>query len=156
MDLRAGLAAAGPAVAERIQERAIASWERLRMDFPGDGSTGMLFTEPGQEEAFAEFGNDEVCPVLDPATGTCEMYAARPVQCRTFGPPMRDAEEHLTVCELCFVGAPPEEVERCEMDQSWRGVEEEAIEAAEGQTELRGETVIAFALLQGVVGKNEA
>ncbi len=154
--LREGLAAAEPEVAARVRARAAASWERLRDGFPGDAATGTLFTEPEHEEAFEEFGNDEVCPVLDPMTGTCEMYAARPVQCRTFGPPMRDAEDHLTVCELCFVGAPVEEVERCEMDQSWRGVEEDEIEAAEWQTGSRGETVVAFALLQSGTGKNRA
>jgi Fe-S-cluster containining protein len=152
--LREGLAAAEREVAARVLARAMASWERLRGEFPGDTASGTLFTEPEHEEAFEEFGNDEVCPVLDPVTGTCEMYAARPVQCRTFGPPMRDAEDHLTVCELCFVGAPVEEVERCEMDQSWRGVEEEEIEAAEWKSGLRGETVVAFALLDAAVVKS--
>jgi Fe-S-cluster containining protein len=146
VDLRAGIAAAEPAVAARIRGRAVASWGRLSGTFPGDASSGVLFTEPEHEEAFEEFGNDEVCPVLDPVAGTCEMYAARPVQCRTFGPPVRDADDHLTVCELCFVDAPAEEVARCEMDQSWRAAEEEAIEAVEGQTGVRGETVVAFVL----------
>jgi Fe-S-cluster containining protein len=146
LDLQAGLAAAEPAVAARVRQRAARSWERLQTDFPGDAVTGELFTEPEHEEAFEEFGNNEVCPVLDPETGTCDLYVSRPVQCRTFGPPIRDAEDHLTVCELCFVGAPAEEVERCEMDQSWRGLEDEAIDAAGWQTGRRGETVVAFAM----------
>lgn len=133
-------------VADRIRSRAAASWERLRATFPGNAESGILFTEPQHEEAFAEFGNDERCPVLDPESGTCDLYAARPVQCRTFGPPMRDEDGHLTVCELCFVEAPAEEVERCEMDQSWRRLEEELIAAAEERVGVRGETLIAFAL----------
>jgi Fe-S-cluster containining protein len=145
--LRDGLATAAPDVRERVLARAEASRARLAaMGFPGDAATGVLFTEPGQEEQFEEFANDEPCPVLDPATGTCDLYAHRPVQCRTFGPPVRDEEGALTVCELCFVGAPEEEVARCEMDQGWRGLEQELIEGMDAEERL---TVVAFALRQG-------
>ena len=34
-------------------------------------------------------GDEDACPVLDPETGGCDLYAARPVTCRTFGPPVR-------------------------------------------------------------------
>ena len=115
-------------------------------NFPATLSTGLLFTEPQHEQAFADFANDEPCPVLDPNTGTCDLYAFRPVQCRTFGPPVRDDDDHLTVCELCFVDAPAEEVARCEMDQSWRPQEEALIENAEQQSALFGPTLVAFAL----------
>jgi Fe-S-cluster containining protein len=149
-ELREGLVAAEAGVAGRIRERARVSRERLSEGFPGDVATGLLFTEAGHEEAFEEFGNDEVCPVLDTATGTCDLYGARPVGCRTFGPPVRDVEGSLTVCELCFAGAPEAEVERCEMGQSWRGLEDEAIVVAEGRTGLHGPTLIAFALATDV------
>jgi Fe-S-cluster containining protein len=144
--LRSALATADPAVADRIRTRAAASRERLTPNFPGDASTGILFTEDHHEEAFEDFANDEPCPVLDPANGTCDLYAARPVQCRTFGPPIRDEEDSLTVCELCFVDAPAEEVARCEMDQSWRKYEDDLITQAEQRTGLNGPTLIAFAL----------
>jgi len=144
--LRDALENADAAVADRIGIRAAASRERLAPDFPGDVSSGLLFTAPGHEEAFEEFANDEPCPVLDPVTGTCDLYAARPVPCRTFGPPVRDEENHLTVCELCFIDAPPSEVERCEMDQHWRPLEEEHIHNAEERSGLHGLTLIAFAL----------
>jgi Fe-S-cluster containining protein len=145
--LREGLAAAPVDVAERILARAFASREHLlAAGFPGDVKTGILFTEPHHEEAFEEFANDEPCPVLDPLTGTCDLYASRPVQCRTFGPPMRDEEDHLTVCELCFTHASPEEVARCEMDQSWRPLEDELITEAESDPLNAGPTLIAFAL----------
>jgi Fe-S-cluster containining protein len=146
--LREALATAEPGVADRIRARSAASRARLSAEFPGDPATGLLFTQPGQEAAFAEFANDEPCPVLDPATGTCDLYASRPVQCRTFGPPVRDEEDHLTVCELCFVDAPAEEVARCEMDQSWRSLEDQWITAAEERSGLHGPTLIAFALSQ--------
>ena len=145
--LREGLAAAPSDVAGRIRARALASRERLlAAGFPGDPKTGILFTEPHHEEAFEEFANEEPCPVLDPATGTCDLYASRPVQCRTFGPPMRDEDGHLTVCELCFTHASPEEVARCEMDQSWRPLEDKLIAQAESDPANAGPTLIAFAL----------
>ena len=84
--------------------------------------------------------------MLDPATGTCDLYASRPVQCRTFGPPVRNEDDGLGVCELCFMDAPESEVLRCEMDQSWRSLEEELIAEAEQKTGLHGPTIIAFAL----------
>ncbi len=144
--LRNALAAADPAVSARIRSRAQGARERLSTHFPGDPITGLLFTEPHHEELFEDFANDEPCPVLDPATGTCDLYAARPVQCRTFGPPVRDEDDHLTVCELCFIDAPLEEVARCEMSQDWRPLEDAAISAAEAHSGLHGPTLIAFAL----------
>jgi Fe-S-cluster containining protein len=146
-ELREALAAAPGNVAERIRARALASRERLiAQGFPGNPQTGILFTEEHHEEAFEEFANDEPCPVLDPATGTCDLYAARPVQCRTFGPPVCDDDAHLTVCELCFTNATPEDVACCEMDQSWRPLEDKLIAQAEADPANAGPTVIAFAL----------
>jgi Fe-S-cluster containining protein len=140
--LRSALTTAEPTLAERILQRAAASRQRLTPTFPGNPNTGQLFTQPHHEEAFADFANDEPCPVLDPTTGTCDLYAARPVPCRTFGPPVRDQDGDLTVCELCFIDAPTEEVQRCELDQSWRPLEETLIAAAAP----KGPTLIAFAL----------
>ena len=144
--LRGGLDAAEPHVAQRIRTRAGATRERLARDFPGNPATGMLFTEPHHEASFDDFANDEPCPVLDPVTGTCDLYASRPVQCRTFGPPVRNEDEGLGICELCFVGAPESEVLRCEMDQSWRPLEDTEIAEAEQRTGRHGQTLIAFAL----------
>ncbi len=145
--LREALAGAPVDLAERIRARALASRDRLLAEgFPGDPQTGILFTEPHHEAAFEEFASDEPCPVLDPATGTCNLYAARPVQCRTFGPPVRDEGDHLAVCELCFTNASPEEVARCEMDQSWRPLEDQLIMRAEADPANAGPTLIAFAL----------
>jgi Fe-S-cluster containining protein len=144
--LREGLKLVPPAIAERIRRRAVASQARLLPNFPGDASKGLLFTEAHHEEAFADFANDEPCPVLDPETGTCDLYAHRPVQCRTFGPPVRDADDQLTVCELCFVHAPAEEVARCEMNQDWRIQEDALIASTEQRSGLVGPTLVAFAL----------
>jgi Fe-S-cluster containining protein len=144
--LRAALEAAPEELASRIRGRAAASRRRLTPDFPGDSASGELFTELHHEETFEGFANDEPCPVLDPTTGTCDLYAARPVQCRTFGPPIRDEDDHMTVCELCFIDAPVDEVARCEMDQAWRAFEEEAISTAAHRSGTSAPTIIAFAL----------
>lgn len=144
--LNTALTAADPTLAARIRQRAADSRQRLTPGFPGDPTTGQLFTEPHHEDDFEDFANDEPCPILDPETGTCDLYAARPVQCRTFGPPVRDDEDHLTVCELCFIDAPPEAVAHAEMDQGWRPLEDTLIAAAELRTGIASPTLIAFAI----------
>ncbi|MEI9972426.1 MAG: YkgJ family cysteine cluster protein [Ignavibacteriota bacterium] len=75
---------------------------------------------------------DEACPVLDPETGTCDLYSARPVTCRVFGPPIRWGGDAVGVCELCFEGATDDQIAACEVQI--------AIEDSEG------ETIIALAL----------
>ena len=144
--LRTGLAAATAATAAAVRARAAGAWSRLAQGFPGDAAKGKLFTEPWHEEAFEDFANDELCPVLDPLTGTCSLYEARPIPCRTFGPPMPNDEGGLAVCELCFVGAPEEEVARCAVDASFLKQEENTAEAYGAATGTHGPTLIAFAL----------
>jgi Fe-S-cluster containining protein len=57
--------------------------------------------------------DDDPCPVLDPETGTCDLYAWRPLTCRTFGPAIRWNGGAVGVCELCFVGATEDEIAAC-------------------------------------------
>ena len=45
-----------------------------------------------------------------PEGGTCDLYAARPLTCRTFGPAISWNSDAVGVCELCFVGAGDEEI----------------------------------------------
>ncbi len=146
--LRRGLAAAAPSVRAAVRARAAEAWGRLRPNFPGDAATGKLFTEEGHAEAFEEFANNEPCPVLDPTTGTCSLYAARPIPCRTFGPPMPNDEGGLGVCELCFVGASEEEVARCAVDATFLEAEEAAVADFEAGDAVHGPTLIAFALAE--------
>jgi Fe-S-cluster containining protein len=61
-------------------------------------------------------GEDEACPALDPSTGQCDLYAARPITCRIFGPAMRSKGGAVGVCELCFVGASEEEIAACAVE----------------------------------------
>ena len=114
--------------------------------FPGDLATGILGESYEDAILFEEFANDEPCPVLDLEQGTCDLYAARPVLCRTFGPPMRTETDDLATCELCFVGAETDEIAHCELDPAIPETEAASnamYEAAAGRT---GETLIAYAL----------
>ena len=144
--LREALSIVEPTTAAHIRRRASEARVRLSRDFPGNTASGQLFTEPHHEGIFDDFANDEPCPVLDPLTGTCDLYAARPMACRTFGPPMPNDEGGLAVCELCFVEAPPSEVARCAVDAGFLDVEAVAISEHESHTDALGLTLIAFAL----------
>ena len=64
--------------------------------------------------------------------------------CRTFGPPVRNEEGGLAICELCFDGATEEETADCEMDSSWR-VMEDAMETAFEHAHGAGKTIVAWA-----------
>jgi len=142
-----------PLRAGRIRERAQDSIQRLSAEFPGNAKAGVLdaavFDEGSEaEERFAEFANDERCPVLDPETELCDLYEARPITCRTFGPPVR-AEGGLGVCELCFHGATDEQIAACEMVVEPGDLESKLLRKLEktkgprGRT-VRGRTIVAF------------
>jgi len=136
--------------ASRIRERARDSIQRLSADFPGNAKTGVLDAEVLQksseaEERFAEFANDEPCPVLDPETGLCDLYDARPMTCRTFGTPVR-VEGGLGVCELCFHGATDEQIAACEMVADPDDLEAKLLAKVEKTHGPRGRTIVAFCL----------
>jgi len=90
---------------------------------------------------------EDACPVLDPETGACDLYAARPVTCRTFGPPMRWGSEPLGICELNFQGATDEEIAACEVALDVRQLEAGLLDSLERATGAAGETSAALALL---------
>jgi Fe-S-cluster containining protein len=142
--LRQGLAdldTADPARAARVRERARSAVENMAGDFPGDLATGILGEDEISEERFDALADEEPCPALDPATGMCDLYAARPITCRTFGPAIRLGADALGVCELNFQGATDDEIAACAV----------ATEAGEWESRLLeelppGQTIVAFAL----------
>ena len=141
------LEAGDPIRAARVRDRASDSIERLSPGFPGDPATGILAGDEDAEARFADFANDEPCPALDPATGMCDLYAFRPMTCRTFGPPVRSGPEGgLGVCELCYHGASNEEIAACEMKPDPDGLEQTLVEEAEQSFGIRGNTIVAFVL----------
>jgi Fe-S-cluster containining protein len=141
----AELAAREPERADRIQARARESVRRLSPQFPGNPRNGVLAEDEDREQRFGDFANDEPCPVLDPASGTCELYGSRPITCRAFGPPVR-SENGLGVCELCFHGATDEQIGACEMEVDPDDLESELLKELEKANGRSGRTIIAFAL----------
>jgi Fe-S-cluster containining protein len=151
--LREGLTAleqSDPERAARIHARVASSLTRLDPWFPGDLATGILNEDHEAAILFEEFANDEPCPVLDLTSGTCDLYAARPILCRTFGPPMRsegdNGEVNLATCELCFIHATTEEIAACELDPTITDQQETSNNAFNTTNNLHGETLIAYAL----------
>jgi len=139
------LSVSQPGRAEAVRERARQAVERLADGFPGDPASGLLSESGEAQAAFDDFANDEICPVLDPATGLCALYLHRPMTCRVFGPPVA-SEEGLSVCELCYHGASEEEVAACEMSVDPDGLEDTLLAGFEQATDRRGRTLVAFAL----------
>ena len=93
--LREGLSHLDPATAQRVRGRAARYLASIRS-----------YDEDGLPE-----GMDEVpCPALDPSTGLCDLYAARPTTCRLFGPAVVMPDGAIATCELCFRGASDEEI----------------------------------------------
>jgi len=131
--------------AEAVRTRARAAIRRLSANFPGDTGTGILADDAEAESRFEDFANDEPCPVLDPATGTCDLYEWRPITCRAFGPPVR-SEEGLGVCELCFHGATDEQIAACEMEVDPDDLESKLLQKMQAKGGSPGRTIVAFAV----------
>ena len=145
--LRAGLEALEDRErAARIVARVKQSLGRIDPWFPGDRETGVLGEDYEQAILFEEFANDEPCPVLDMETGRCDLYEARPILCRTFGPPMRTEEDNLATCELCYIHATTEEIAACELDPGFPAVEEASNAEFDRAHGVGGQTLIAYAL----------
>jgi Fe-S-cluster containining protein len=130
--------------AERLKKRIALSRKKLSKGFPGNAATGVLDESDEAQERFEEFANDVPCPVLDPKAGTCDLYDARPLTCRAFGPPIR-SEEGLGVCELCFKGASSKVIAACEMTVDPDDLESKLLKHLEKRTGARGRTIVAMA-----------
>lgn len=131
--LRQGLRAltlSDPQRATRVRERAHASADRLRQSYPNETLRTVLEAD--------EAGADEPCPALDPETGACDLYDARPVTCRTFGPAVNLGAGPLAICELCYQGASTEEIAACAV----------TLDLEAHETGADEETLVAFALTE--------
>lgn len=134
-------------IGEALRQRTACAVASLRDGFPGDPSNGTLSGDREAEDRYFDRHGALPCPVLDPATGTCDLYGSRPVSCRTYGPPVRFGGQALPPCRLCFAGAPPEVIERCRVAPDGSGIESALAGRLEKDGEERGETIIPFALL---------
>jgi Fe-S-cluster containining protein len=72
----------------------------LKEGFPGQFDTGRLTDDEQALDRFIVRHATMRCPALDPISGFCDLYEARPVACRTYGPPISfggaDARSHRT------------------------------------------------------------
>jgi Fe-S-cluster containining protein len=130
--LRAGLAALEESDAERaarLRERIAEAEALLAPHF-----------DLAREEEFATRFAHVPCPVLNPSTGLCDLYGSRPITCRTFGPPVRFADDDPPPCRLCFTGASQQEVERCRVAVDEGGFEERLLARIE-----EPDTIVALA-----------
>jgi Fe-S-cluster containining protein len=74
---------------------------------------------PDEKEAFFDRTESTPCPNLD-TTGACLIYEHRPLVCRTFGLPLRDAEAYIgDICELNFTSATQNEKDVAAWDLQW-------------------------------------
>jgi Fe-S-cluster containining protein len=139
-----------PARATLVEIRAQSWLDEHGPAFPGDTSTGLLNSSEASKRAFEDFANDAPCPALDPATGLCDLYDARPMTCRAFGPPVRVEADSpngaLACCELCFIGASDETIAACEMHPP-HALESEILAELGDAMKTDAETVVAFALV---------
>jgi len=142
----AELQACDPDCAARVQQRARGYVARTSHDFPGDPHTGILARGEDAEARFSSFADAEPCPALDPETGACDLYTARPITCRTFGPPVRSGSEGVGVCQLCFHGASDDEISACEVEPDPAGAESDILDELGEITGEHGETIVAFCL----------
>lgn len=134
-------------LAARIQQRATTSWARLAPQFPGDAASGRLHVDRQGEPSgdFESFANNEPCPALDPASGSCDLYASRPQTCRVFGPPVATPEGY-GICELCFHQATDVEIAKAAITAPSSELSTALDQAATAAGEPSGPTVIAFVL----------
>ena len=142
------LRSSAPALAASLERRAEAWVKEHAPDFPGNPHTGILGQSDADQARFEDFANEAPCPALNPATGLCDVYAARPITCRVFGPPVRvdsgvDNETALAHCELCFIGASEAQIATCEMP-----LPHELEATLLDQISDPGETLVVFALLR--------
>lgn len=134
-----------PSRAQAVKRRAQEAVSRLGSSFPGDPRTGVLSEDNEAEERFEHVPDDEPCPALDPATGTCDLYSSRPMTCRAFGPPVR-SEDGLGICELCYHGASDDEIRSCEMEVDPDDLESKLLEEIQKRSGRSGNTIVAYAL----------
>jgi len=137
-----------PKRAAAIEARAREAVGALSNGFPGDAATGLLGGDEAAEDKFFEEHSDRPCPVLDPATQTCDLYAHRPLSCRTYGPPVTFNGQDLPPCRLCFTASSPEATEACRVEPDRDGLERAILDRLKRDDGETHETLIAWAIVR--------
>ena len=138
-----------PERAAALLERARRAVETGRATFPGDAEKGRLSGDESAEDAFFEAQSALPCPALDPATQTCDLYAHRPMACRTYGLPVSFGGRNLPPCRLCFTRSTPEAIESCRVTPDRHGIEDAILKRLRRDGGEESETIVAYALLAG-------
>ena len=141
------LRCADPDRAAALQQRARSAIAALSADYPGDRAGGRLDADDRRQQAFFAAHNARPCPALDPETGRCELYAERPLTCRTYGPPLQLGEEPLPPCPDCFAPCEGEALEALRVDPDPEGLEDALLDQLERNEGFEGETIVAYALI---------
>ena len=98
---------------------------------------------PEEKDAFFERTASTPCPNLN-ERGECLMYDNRPLVCRTFGLPLRNADEYIgDICELNFTDSSQSDREGAAWDLQW----EDALGAEDEYT--IPEAIVLVARLRG-------
>lgn len=135
-----------PSRAAAIEARARETVAALRAGFPGDPATGLLGGDEAAEDKFFEVNSERPCPVLDPATQTCDLYAHRPIFCRSYGPPVTFNGKDLPPCRLCFTTSTPEATEACRVEPDKDRLERAILDRLKRDDGETHETLIAWAV----------
>ncbi|HLG98421.1 MAG TPA: YkgJ family cysteine cluster protein [Bryobacteraceae bacterium] len=114
-----------------------------------DAERAARVRQRARKAALGGIGDDDPCPALDPQFGTCDLYTARPITCRAFGPPVRCESGVVGICELCFEGASEDQIRACLVDLDMEGLEAVLIQEVEQATGVRGMTSVAQCLAAG-------
>lgn len=136
--------------AEAIRRRAREAVSTLKEGFPGQFDTGRLTDDERALDLFFKRHGAMPCPALDPTTGCCGLYEARPVACRTYGPPISFGGDATPPCRLCFRGADADIVRRCGFTPDPEGLEQAILARMGVAAGEEWETLIAFALARDV------
>jgi Fe-S-cluster containining protein len=84
-----------------------------------NGHPDLRDSTPEEKEAFFDRTAHVACPNLDDR-GACMIYESRPLVCRTFGLPLKNAETYIgDVCELNFNDATEDEKRAASWDLQW-------------------------------------
>jgi Fe-S-cluster containining protein len=132
--------------ADAIRRRASEAVAVLKDGFPGRFDTGRLVDDEQALDRFFERHGAMPCPALDPVSGRCELYEARPIACRTYGPPISFGGEAAAPCRICFQGAGAEIVRRCRLTPDPEGLERAILARMGVAAGEEWETLIACAL----------
>jgi Fe-S-cluster containining protein len=136
-----------PATADKILTDARRALETLKHGFPGDADSGRLTSDEQALDRFFERHEPLVCPVLDRRTGSCRLYGARPVSCRTFGPPLLFEGRPAPHCDLCFRGRSAQTVEACRWTPDPADLEQRLLRGLGVKPGDDWETLIAHAVV---------